>query len=367
MTHAAIHDALNAIDRRYQPYALFSPTDIVASPDAAVAAAAYGVLVHEMPSQQVTLDAEFQAALSSIPDGDAKTRGVLIGEAAAATIIALRSNDGSTSLVTYTPGTELGAWQPTPPGFFPALAPHWGNVTPFALSSGSQFRPPPSAYFNLSSGAYTHDFYEVRSIGQAGSTTRTAEQSEIARFWYESSSPGWNRIARNVSGDQGLDLWANARLFALLNFALADGYVSSYDAKYFYNFWRPVTAIRAGDLDGNPHTIGDPTWSSFLITPPIPDNSSGHSIAGAAVAEVLARFFGNDHIAFTTTSGLPFAGITRSFSNFSDAAQENADSRVYAGIHFRSACEDGLHQGEKVGKYVFANLLAPVRGQPDVD
>ena len=362
MTHAAIHDAVNAIDRRYRPYALASRPDHGASPEAAVATAAYRVLLHEIPAQQATLDAEYQAALSSIPDGEAKSRGVVIGEAAAAAIIALRSDDGSTDQVPYTPGTEPGDWQPTPPGLLPALAPGWGYVMPFALRTGSQFRPARSAYFNLTSRAYSRDYDEVQSIGQAGSTTRTAEQSDIARFWYESSPPGWNRIARNLAAQQGLDLWSNARMFGLVNLALADGYISSFEAKYTYNFWRPVTAIRAGDTDGNPRTVADPEWTSFLITPPIPDNSSGHSVAGAAVAEVLARFFDNDNIHFTTTSGAPFPGITRPFSSFSQAAQENADSRVYAGIHFRSATRDGLRQGDKVGRYVFNHFLKPVRG-----
>ena len=248
MTHAAIHDALNAIDRRYSPYALSGQTDPAASPEAAVAAAAYRVLLNELHAdlQQAILNTEYQSFLASIPDGDAKTRGTLIGEAAAAAILALRSDDGSTAQVPYTPGTEPGDWQLTP-GFSSPLAPGWGYVMPFALRSGSQFRPAPSDYFDLTSGAYTRDYDEVKSIGEAGSTTRTAEQSEIARFWYESSPPGWNRIVRNVAAEQGLDLWSNARLFGLVNFALADGYISSFEAKYFYNFWRPVTAIRAGD------------------------------------------------------------------------------------------------------------------------
>jgi hypothetical protein len=363
MTHAAIHDALNAIDRRYKPYALSSRPDFGASPEAAVATAAYRILVHEIPAQQAILDAEYQAALASIPDGEAKTRGVVIGQAAAAVILALRSDDGSTAQVPYTPGTEPGDWQPTPPNFLPALAPGWGDVTPFGLRFGAQFRPGPSAYFDLTSAAYTRDYNEVKSIGKADSPTRTAEQSEIAMFWYENSPAGWNRIARNVATEQCLDLWSNARLFGLLNLTIADGYISTFEAKYFYNFWRPVTAIRAGDLDGNPCTIADPEWTSFLVTPPIPDNSSGHAVAGAGAAHVLAQFFDNDDIHFTTTSGAPFPGITRSFTSFSQAAQENADSRVYAGIHFRSATRDGLKQGAKVGRYIFNHFLKHVRGQ----
>jgi hypothetical protein len=361
MTHAAIHDALNAIDRRHEPYALFSGSDAGASPEAAVATAAYNVLLHEVPTQQATLDVEYQAALSLIADGDTKTRGVLIGQAAAAAIIALRTNDGSTTPTSYSPGTEPGDWRPTPPAFLPALLPGWGHVTPFTLREGSQFRPEPSDYFDLTSEAYIRDYDEVKSIGMAGSVTRTAEQSEIARFWYEASPPGWNRIARNLAAGQGLDLWSNARLFGLVNFAVADAYIPSFDAKYFYNFWRPVTAIRAADTDGNPNTIADLGWSSFLITPPIPDNSSGHAVAGAAVATVFAQFFDTDTIPFTTTSGPPFVGITRSFDSFSQAAQENADSRVYAGIHFRAAARDGLRQGKEVGRFVSQHSLKPLK------
>jgi len=367
MTHAAIHDALNAIDLRYQPYVSTRRPDGEISPEAAVTAAAYRVLINELPNQQAVLDAEYAAALDDIPDGEAKTRGVALGQDAAAVIIALRSDDGSTAQVPYTPGTEPGEWRPTPgpPDFLPAFAPGWGQVTPFTLRRGAQFRPAPSAYFNLTSGAYTNNYNEVKSLGSVNSTTRTSEQSEIAMFWYENSPTGWNRIARNASAGQGLDLWQNARLFGLLNLALADGYVSSWDAKYFYNFWRPVTAIRAGDQDGNPSTVADPEWRSFLFTPPLPDNSSGHAVEGAVAAEVLARFFSNGQIPFTTTSGAPFPGIIRSFSSFSQAAQENADSRIYAGIHFRAATEDGLQQGEKIGRYVFRNFLTPVRGQFD--
>jgi len=195
------------------------------------------------------------------------------------------------------------------------------------------------------------------------STTRTTEQSQIAMFWYEGSPNGWNRITRNVSAQQGLDLWQNARLFGLINFAMADGFIAGFDAKYAYNFWRPVTAIRAGDTDGNDQTLADPTWSSFLVTPNIPDYPSTHSVLGAAAAEVLARFFDedDDEIAFTTTSGNPFPGITRSFTSFSQAAQENADSRVFAGIHFRRTCTDGLRQGRKVGRFAFKHYLKSIK------
>src|SRR5262245_38041934 len=359
MTHAAIHDALNAIDRRYNPYALDRLAEPGASPEAAVAAAAHDVLVAQLPAQKTTLDAAYASSLAGIMDGAAKTRGVAIGQAAAAAILASRSADGSTAPMPYTPGTGPGIWQPTPPALLPAALPGWGQVTPFALASGGQFRPARPVFFDLTSAEYAADYKEEKTIGDVNSTTRTAEQSEIARFWYEASPFGWNRVARNVLAKNSLDLWQSARLFALLNFAMADGFIAGFEAKYFYNFWRPVTAIRAGGTDDNPDTVADPAWSSFLVTPNIPDYPSTHSVLGAAAAEVLVRFFGADTISFTTTSGAPFPGITRSFTGFSQAAQENANSRVYAGIHFRSACRDGLIQGAQVGRYAYEHTLEP--------
>jgi hypothetical protein len=363
MTHAAVHDALNAIDRRYRPYALDMQANPSASPDAAVAAAAHDVLVHELPSsQQPFLDAAYTNSLSGIPDGPAKNAGIAIGQAAAAAIIALRSSDGSDAPMPYTPGTGPGVWIPTPPDFLAAVLPGWGNVTPFTLRSGAQFRLDRPEYFDLTSEEYTADYNEVKSVGQLNSPSRTAEQSQIAAFWYEPSAQGWNRITRVVSAQHNFDRWENARLFALVNFALADAYIAHGDTKFLYNFWRPVTAIRAGNTDGNPDTVADPAWTPFLVTPAIPDYPSGHSTAGGAAAMALARFFGQDQIPFTTISGPPFPSITRSFASFSHAAQENADSRVFAGIHFPTACTDGLRLGKQVGRFVFNHSLDPVKG-----
>ena len=327
MTHLAIHDALNAVDRRSRPYALHLHAHLDASPDAAVAAAAHDVLAHELPPmQQSLLDTAYTNSLSGIPNGAAKDAGITIGQAAAAAIIALRSSDGSNLPMPYTPGSGPGVWIPTPPDFFPALLPGWGNVTPFTLRSGAQFRLDPPEVFDLTSEEYAADYNEVKSIGEVLSPSRTADQSLIAEFWYEASAQGWNRIARIVSAQHRLGLWENARLFGLVNLALADGYIAHFDTKYLYNFWRPVTAIRAGDADGNDDTVADPGWTSFLVAPSIPDYPSGHSTVGAAAAMVLARFFGHDDVPFTATSGAPFPGITRSFASFSHAAQENADS-----------------------------------------
>jgi len=362
MTQAAIHDALNAIDRRYEPYAYAATAPSNASPEAAVSAAAHTVLRTLFPSQVAAIDAAYQAALASIPAGSAKDLGIAVGQSAAAAILLFRSNDGSASAnIPYTQPPGPGVWEPTPPAFLPAAFPGWGNVMTFGLNHGRQFLPDPPEFFDLSGEAYTRDYQEVKDIGSVNSIKRTPEQSEIAQFWYEGSPLGWNRIARVVAGQKRFNLWENARLFALVNFAMADGFIAGWNAKYLYNFWRPVTAIQKGDTDNNPSTEPDAGWLPFLITPMIPDYTSTHSVLGAAAAEVLALFCGTDFVSFQTTSGAPFAGITRSFTSFSQAALENGNSRVLAGIHFRSAVTDGVRQGEKVGKFIFDHSLKPVK------
>jgi hypothetical protein len=358
MVHAAVHDALNAIQPRYEAY-LYEASASAASPDAAVASAAHAVLLALVPAQQGPLDSAYTVSLAGIPDGPDKDQGIAVGQAAAGAILQVRSADGSTDLVGYIPGTEPGDWVPTPPLFLPAILPGWGNVSCFALRSGEQFRPDPPEMFDLSSEEYAREYNEVKDFGDINSITRTAEQSEIARFWYEGSPVGWNRVARIVSAQAGLDLWENGRLFALLNAAMADGFIVGYNIRYHYNFWRPVTAIRAGEADGNPATAADSSWLPYLITPAIPDFPSTHSVLGGAASVVLQRFFGTDVMPFTMTSGAPFPGITRSFVSFSHAAAENAASRVYAGIHFSSACIHGLRVGERIGEFTFKHHLQP--------
>jgi hypothetical protein len=380
MVHAAIHDALNATQSRYERYLFDGSAVEGASADAAIASAAYHVLAglipgYGSPAQRAAAEAQlngfYAASLAVIPDGPSKVAGISAGASAATAILDARAQDGaSLANPPYIPFNGPGFWQPTPNpvpsdpagagvGFAPAILPGWGNVDPFALRTGAQFRPdgPPS----LTSAQYADDYNEVKAIGAQVSTTRTAEQSEVARFWYEGSQAGWNRIARIVAAQRGLDLWEQGRLFALVNLAMADGFIAGFNTRYTYHFWRPVTAIRAGDTDGNPSTEADPSWSTFLNTPAIPDYPSTHSVLGAAAAEVLAEFFGSDEVAFTTTSGAPFAGITRSFTSFTQAALENADSRVFAGLHFRTACRDGLWLGERIGKFAFGHYLQPVR------
>ena len=346
--HVAVHDALNAIEPRYETFAGGLSAPRGADPRAAAAAAAHDTLVALFPAARKPFDAALAQSLGAIEDGPGKAAGVDAGRQAAARILAARRDDGSSVITRYEPGRTPGAYRPTPPDFTPAAMVQWGSVTPFTLRSGAQFRPaaPPS----VTSAAARGDLEEVARVGHKDSSIRSEEQSEIARFWYEHSTQGWNRVARTVAEAKGLGLWENARLFALVNLAMADGFIAGFEAKYHYNYWRPATAIREG---------GDAEWLSYLITPPVPDYPSTHTVLGAAAAAVLARFFETDFVTFTFDSGAPYPGLTRRFWSFSDAARENGASRVFAGIHFSSAVRAGYAQGDSVGAWVYDNALRP--------
>ncbi len=363
MAFSAAHDALNAIDARYQPY-LTNANMSNASPDAAVAAAVHDVMVAQLPPLHTDLDAAYNAALAGITDGDKKTNGIALGKQMAAAINAARQNDGSANAaIPYVPGSAPGNYRFTPPfdgppfnGF--AALPAWGNVKPFVATSGAQFRAPPP--YRVTDAAYTADFNEIKRLGAATGSTRTPEQSEIGRFWLESAPLGWNRIAATLAKSRSLNGWDQARLFALVHLAVADGYISSFDSKYFYNFWRPITAVRLADSDGNPDTAGDPNWQTFdPVTPPIPDYPSAHATAGGAASAVMRAALGSDDVAFTQTS-TTLPGVTRSFTKLSQAATENNLSRIYVGYHFRLAIDEGLKQGDAVGKLVVQTRLQPL-------
>ena len=382
MVQVAVHDALNAISRRYDAYYFEGPADSAASPDAAIAAAAHSVLVgvigiYGTPAQKTDtlalVDQAYAASMARVADGPARNKGVALGRAAGAAILALRKDDGATRDAPYTPAMGPGKWRPhpnpvpaNPPianadlarGYTASANPNWGNVTPFTLLSASQYwLPGPPA---LSSETYARDYNEVKNVGGKTSTVRTADQTQIARFWFE--GPGaWNTIARTVATTRGLDARDSARVLALMNMAMADAYIAGFKIRYVYDLWRPVTAIREGDNDGNDATVGDPTWDSHQNTPSVSDYPSTQSTFSAAAAVALAAGFGGDQASFTVTSGKPFEGISRSFTSFSQAARESADSRVYAGIHFRSACEDGLGLGRKVGERVTKLYLLPAK------
>ena len=326
--------------------------------------AAHGVLVGLMPAQQATLDAALASSLAAVPDGPAEDAGVAFGKLVADRMLAERADDGSTDVVTYVPGTGPDDWQPTPPAFAPAALPQWATVEPFGISSPDQFRadPPPS----LDSPEFTQAFNQIKAIGAANSTTRTAEQTEIARFWAGPSGtvqpPGhWNSIARGVADAQDNSLAQNARMFALLNIGMADALITAWDTKFEYSFVRPVTAIRNADNDGNPDTVADPAWSPLLTTPGHPSYMAAHSTLSATAATVLAEFFGNDAIAFTSSAEISAGGpvITRSFDGFWEAAEEAGASRIYGGIHWSFDNEAGLEAGHSVGEFVADNLLRP--------
>lgn len=363
MTHIAINDALNAIDLRYEQYAYTDSGDAGASPVAAIAAAAYNVLRFENPTQAGVLLTAYNNMLATVPDGPAKTAGIAIGEAAAAAIRANRTNDGSaTASCPYNPGTGPGEWRPTPPAFAPFATPCWGAVKPFTMKSGDRWRPASQPYFKLTHSSYTREFNEVKEFGGVGSTSRTTDQSEAARFWYPNPPLTWGRIAGILAAQQGLDLWDSARLYALLSTTQADALIAVWDSKLFYSFWRPVTAIREADTDGNPNTEADTGWTSYMINPPYPDYTGGHSAVDGGAAEVFVRFFETDTASFSLSTTLPpNAPLTRSFTSFTGAAIDGAESRIWGGIHFRSAGVDGLWQGQSVGRQVFNHYFRPVQ------
>jgi hypothetical protein len=384
MVHAAIHDAVNAIDRRSRPYAFDAQASSPASPDAAAAAAARDVLasvINTLPESPecrtnglAAANASYAAALAAIPDGPAKANGVALGRAAAAAIIARRVGDGSDQPLLdfdYPQGTEPGQWRFTPDFPFPfAFAPNWGKVTPFVLHRSAQFRPQPP--YHVGSDKYAADYNEIKLLGGDNITTpssRTPDQTQIGFFWLESSPLAWNRLARALSATKALDLWENARLFGLLNLSMADGYIASWEAKYHYRFWRPITAIRLGDTDGNPDTDGVLNWTPLQFTYPMPDHDSGHAVQGGVAAEILKQVFGTDDMPFTACSTTVGVGgtcadpapVLRSYSSFSQAADENAASRIYIGIHFRRAVEEGVDHGRKIAAFAVHRFLKPVR------
>jgi hypothetical protein len=352
MVQAAVHDALNVVDTRYELYVRAPILPTGGSPEAAVATAARNVLVALIPSQSGPLDAAYAATLASIAAGPAKETGIAAGNAAAAAILALRATDRAANANRpYTPGTEPGDYQLTNPNA-PAVTPGWGDVAPFVLKDAAGFRPPPP--YSIEHLQYAEDFAEAKLIGAAISTARSEEQTEIARFWAEPMATMWNRIARTLAQQHGLGLWESARLLAVLNFAVADATISVYAAKYVYNFWRPITAIHAVE-DGNPRTVADPEWTSLLAANNHPEYPSAHSYQAGAAAEVLAATFGADTPLSIQSATLP--NVTRTFVSLSQAAAEIGESRIYGGIHFRLAVEVGLKRGTIIGRRVERQAL----------
>jgi hypothetical protein len=381
IANIAIHDAVNAITPRYARYADTGPLDPDANGAAAALTAAHDAIVGGAPGATASTDAWYAAAMADVA-GDGIARGVAIGQRAAAAILARRSADGVAAggVGPYIPDTGPGDYRFTAPfdappfslifpgtGGFADASEFATTVTPFVVASPSQFRAP-RPYGAASNAAavltprYTADFAEISALGCDGCAARSAEQTEIALFWMESSPDGWNRIARTRAEQRHLDAAESARLFALLHLAEFDAYLASADSKYFYRFWRPVTAVALAATDGNPATSSTAGWQVLAFpTPPVPDYPSAHATAGGAAAAVMEAVMPGRGPTFSTTSN-SLAGVTRSFASVADAARENADSRVYIGYHFRHAAEVGLAQGRSVGAFVVSQALSPLRG-----
>ncbi len=359
--HISIFDALNSITGRYTPISsrLYAGSGEV-SERAAVVSAANSCLKALFPERAASFDQQMAQNLAVLPQSDAVARGVLLGQAAAAATIQWRYGDGTDGPSHYIPTDAPGHWRPTPPNYAPPLEPQWGYVRPFTGESLKQFVPPPPPA--LDSAEYAAALQQVQEIGGRVSSVRTADQTEVAEFWNDNpgvtaTPPGkWNVIAQTLSAQQNNTLEDNARMFALLNMAMADTGTVSWYSKFHYDMWRPEDAIRLADLDGNPLTEADPEWEPLWASPPFPTYTSGHSSFSAAGSEVLIRFFGTDDIAFEIPAGwevLP--GVMREYDSISMAAEEAGMSRIYGGIHFMFDHTYGLSSGRAIGNYTFEN------------
>jgi len=361
IVHVAIYDAVQAIEKKYEPYYVEIP-GASGSPVAAAAKAAHDVLVNRFPAQATSLTQMYEQYLLShgLIESDP---GVAVGAKAAAGIIALRACDGSFPTQPqppFTGGTAPGVWRPTPPANLAMAVPWLGNVMPFAMTRPAQFRsePPP----DLTSREYAKDYDEVKAIGALNSSVRNANQTDLAQFYAGNTPVIWNRALRDIANTHVHDVGDSARLLALVSMAVADALISCWNDKNHYVFWRPITAIREGDNDGNPQTIGESGWLSLITTPNYPDYTSGANDFAAAVTTMLEHFFGTDHLTFsiTTTNVGPTVQDTRTYQRLSDAAQDVVDARVYSGIHFRFADEAARKQGRQVAHWTFKNFLRPL-------
>lgn len=355
----SMFEAVNSLDGRYESLTGLVPVSTSASVEAALSVAARDSLAALFPARTEVFDAALSASLADIPEGEAKVMGIQTGRNAALGILELRSSDGSKTQVQHINGDQPGEWVPTAPAYAAAVLPQWPNVKPWTLTAPDQFRPkaPPS----LTSSVYAKALNEVQSIGSATSTTRTADQTAIARFW--AGSPGtatppgqWNMIAQGVAEQSNLGLLETAHLYAVLDMALADAAIVCWDAKYEYELWRPITAIRNADQDDNSATTADPGWTPLLTTPAFPSYTSGHSTFSMTAATTMARLLGTDNISFTVASEVP--GVAdRKFSSFSAAAEEAGLSRIYGGIHYSFDNTEGQRAGRRLGEYVVDTTL----------
>jgi hypothetical protein len=354
IVHTAVYEAANAITKRYPASGLKLETAPGASVDAAIAAANRATLAKLVPSQHAAIDKAYQAALARIADGPAKTEGVAVGEKAAAAILASRADDGADTGETYRPHTTAGVYVPT---VIPAV-PQWSNRKPWLMTSPAQFRsgPPPM----LTSDVWVRDYNETKALGGKSSARRNAEQTEIARFWEATLPPIYHGVVRSVANMPGRDVTQNARLFAAVTQATDDALIAVFDAKYHYNFWRPVTAIRNGDIDGNDATERDPSWTPFIDTPMHPEYPCAHCIVAGAVGTVLQAEIGNGSMPTLTTTSYTAKGAARSWTKIDDFMQEVANARIYDGVHYRTSTDIGTAMGRQIGELAAAKYLRPL-------
>lgn len=355
--HDAVYDALTSIEGGYEPYLATVEAKAGASAQAAAVAAAHRVLVTYFPEQQASLDASYGASLAALDDGAPKDDGVGAGEAAAAALIAARAGDGRNAAFPFAPAPAAGVWQPTFPAFLAPQTPWLAAVKPLVLESPDQFRP--AAPPGLQTDRWAEELDEVQRLGGADSTERTAEQTKVARFWGDSSVGQYQRAFRAFSARRLLDIESTARLFAMLDTAAADALIGCFDGKYHYAFWRPVTAVRAADLDGNASTSADAGWTPLLVTPNHPEYPSAHGCLTGAIGETLAGFLGTRQIDFTVDSAV--TGTERSYGSVRELEQEIVDSRLWAGLHYRFSSVAGVALGRHASNWITSHAFRPTR------
>jgi PAP2 superfamily len=354
--HAAMHDAVNAVERKYTSH-LVNTQAAGASIDVAAAMAAHGVAVWLFPLQKAVLDEALASSLNRVAEGPDKTIGMTVGSEIAQRYIAARGTDGADGKDAHISSPGPGQWQPTPPADAPMVFPHWAGVTPFVLKSVSEVTVigPPAP----TSPEFARDLNEVRAVGARDSAVRTADQTAAAIFWVVNTPVAWNAAARAVVTQSGLSLHDSARLFALMNMAGADAYIAAWAIKRRINHWRPVTAIRNAGMAQNAELQADPQWEPLLDTPAHPDYPSAHCIYSGAAERVLRVFFPDDSV--TVSVAFPAVnGVRRNYRSFSQMAREVEGARVWAGIHFRTADEHGTAQGYQIADLALKNHLLPI-------
>ena len=354
MVHAAMFDAINSIERKYRPYLVQLPVTAATSREVAAAAAAGTVLANIDPQAQTDMKSALATYLANIPDSAEKAAGITLGAAVAARVLEARANDGSAGSDNYRPKAKVGTYVPTAP----TLAPQWSGVKPFAMTSGSQFRP--AAPVVLTSREWTADYNEIKELGGRNSEKRSAQQLENARFWIASGANIYYPIVRAIHESKRLSLIESARLYALMAVARADALIAVFDAKYHYDFWRPITAIRNGDIDGNPATTRDATWAPIAETPMHPEYPCAHCILAASMTGVVEVLFGTAEVREVAINSPTLPGVTHRWTNMRALDTEVADARIWAGFHYRFSTRIGQDMGRRIGQYTVRSVMQPV-------